>query len=67
MREAKVPRDVRSENPVKLRQVREKDWSQQVEHMQVQNWTGPGIKSIKRPYQHATPVANVIWKPLMSR
>ena len=25
----------------------EKDWSQQVEYMQVQNWTGPGIRRSK--------------------
>ena len=27
----------------------EKDWSQQVEHMQVQNGTGPGVWRSKRP------------------
>ena len=26
-----------------------KDWSQQVEHMQVQNGTGPGLWRSKRP------------------
>ena len=30
-------------------QVREKDWSQQVEHMQVPNGTGPGVRRSKRP------------------
>ena len=33
----------------KLRQVWEKDWSQQVEHMQVPNGTGPGARKSKRP------------------
>ena len=45
----KVPRDVRSESSEKL-QVREKDWSQQVEHiMQTPNGTGPGVRRSKRP------------------
>ena len=30
-------------SPEKWRQVREKDWSQQVEHMQGPNGTGPGV------------------------
>ena len=33
----------------KLRQVREKDCYQQVEHMQVPNGTGPGVRRSKRP------------------
>ena len=28
----------------KIRQIREKDWSQEVEHMQVPNGTGPGVR-----------------------
>ena len=28
---------------------RKKDWSQQVEHMQVLNWTGPGLRRSKHP------------------
>ena len=35
-------------SPEKI-QVREKDWSQQVEHMQVPNGTGPGVRRSKRP------------------
>ena len=34
--------------PEKYRQVREKNWSQQVEHMRVP-WTGPGVRRRKRP------------------
>ena len=30
-------------------QVRQKDWSQQVVHMQVPNGTGPGVRRSKRP------------------
>ena len=36
-------------SPEKERQVREKDWYQQVEHMQVPNGTGPGVRGSKRP------------------
>ena len=36
-------------SPEKLRQVREKDWSQQVEYMQVTNGAGPGVRRSKRP------------------
>ena len=35
-------------SPVKM-QVREKDWSQQLEHMQVPNWTVPCVRTSKRP------------------
>ena len=35
-------------SPEKI-QVREKDWSKQVEHVQVQNGTGPGVQRSKRP------------------
>ena len=35
-------------SPEKI-QGREKDWSQQVEHMQVQNGTGPGVRRSKCP------------------
>ena len=36
-------------SPEKIRQIREKDWFQQVEHMQVPNGTGPGVRRSKRP------------------
>ena len=36
-------------SPEKLRQVREKDWSQQLEHMEVPNGTEPGVRRSKRP------------------
>ena len=36
-------------SPEKIRQVRGKDWSQHVEHMQVLNWTGQGVWRSKRP------------------
>ena len=48
-------------------QVREKDWSQNVEHMQVPNGTGPGVRRSKHPLSAVTPVVNVLWKPLISR
>ena len=32
----------------KIRQVREKDWSRQVEHMQVLNGTGQGVQRINQ-------------------
>ena len=44
---------------------KEKDWSQQVEHMHVPNRTGPDVRRSIRPGRHATPVANVLWKPLI--
>ena len=44
-----VTRDVRSEQSGKIRQVWERDWSQQVEYMQVPNGTGPGIRRSTRP------------------
>ena len=53
-------------SPEKLRQVLKKEWSQQVEHMQVPNGTGQGVRVVSVPCQHATPVANVLWKPLIS-
>ena len=45
----KVQRDVRSEKSRKKIQVREKNWSQQVENMQVPDGTGPGVRNSKRP------------------
>ena len=35
-------------SPEKNIQVREKDWSQQVEHMHVPHGTGPGVRRSKR-------------------
>ena len=35
-------------SPEKI-QVRKKDWSQQVEHMQVPNGKGPGVRRSKHP------------------
>ena len=35
-------------SPIKSRQVWDKDWYQQVEHMQVPNWTGLGVRG-ERP------------------
>ena len=35
-------------SPEKKRQVKEKDWSQEVEHMQVPNGTGPCVRRRKR-------------------
>ena len=35
--------------PEKSWQVSENGWSQQIEHMQVPNGTGPGVRRIKRP------------------
>ena len=45
----------------------EKDWSQQVEHMLVQKGRDQVSGGVSVPYRHATPVANVLWKPLKIR
>ena len=54
-------------SPEKLRQVREKDLPQQVDHMQVPNGTGPGVWKSKRHLSACYTVENVLWKPLISR
>ena len=45
----------------------EKDWSQQVEHMQVPKGRDQVSGGVSVPCRHATPVANVLWKPLKIR
>ena len=42
----------------------EKDWSQQVEHMQVPKGRDQVSGGVSVPCRHAKPVANVLWKPL---
>ena len=51
----------------KIRQFREKDWSQRAEHIQDPNGTGPGVGRSKRPLSAYYTNANVQWKPLISR
>ena len=56
----KVPMDVRSALSGKNNDTfGKKEWSQQVENMQVQNGT---VLAVIFPCQHATSVANVLWK-----
>ena len=38
-------------------------WSQQVEQMQVQKETGPGVRRSKRPLLASRTRCNVLWKP----
>ena len=47
-------------SPEKLRQVRKKDWSQQIEHMQVPKGRDQVSGGVMVPKRHATPVANVL-------
>ena len=54
-------------SPEKQRQVRKKHWSQQVEHMQVPKGRDQVSGGVSVPCRHATPVANVLWKPLKIR
>ena len=54
-------------SPEKKIQVLEKDWSQQVEHMQSQMGRDQVSGGVSVPCQHAILVANVLWKPLISR
>ena len=44
-----------------------KDWPQQVEHMQVPKGRDQLSLGVSAPCLHATPVANVPWKPLKIR
>ena len=44
-----------------------KDWSQQVEHMQVAKGRDQVSGDVSVPCRYATPVANVLWKPLKIR
>ena len=44
----------------------EKDWSQQVEHMQVPKGRDQVSGGVSVPCRHATPVADVQWKPIFS-
>ena len=43
------------------------DWSQHVEHMQVPKGRDQVSGGVSVPCQHATPVADVLWKPLKFR
>ena len=45
----------------------EKDWSKQVEHMQVPKGRDQVSGGVSVPCRHATPVANVLWKLLKIR
>ena len=49
------------------RQVRKKDWSQQVKHMQIQKGRDQVSGGVSIRCRHATPVANFLWKPLKIR
>ena len=60
----KVPRDIRRAYSGKITTSSEKDWSQQVEHMQVPKRRDQVSGGVSVPCRHATPVANVLWKPL---
>ena len=44
-----------------------KGWSQQVEHMQVPKGLDQLSGGVSIHCRHATPVANVLWKPLKIR
>ena len=44
-----------------------KDWSQQIEHMQVSNGRDQVSGGGRVPCRHATPVANILWKPVKIR
>ena len=63
----KVPRDIRRAWSGKITTSSEKDWSQKVEHMQVPKGRDQVSEGVSVPCRHATPVANVLWKPLKIR
>ena len=62
----KVLRDFRRAKSGKITTSSEKDWSQQVEHMQVRRGRDQVSGGVSVPCQHATPVADVPWKPIFS-
>ena len=47
--------------------VRKRDWSQQEEHIQVPKGPDQVSGGVSVPCRHATPVVNVLWKPLKIR
>ena len=63
----KVPSDVWKATSVKSRQTWEKYWSQQEEHVQVPNGTGPGAGGVHSPLLACNTwilLANTLWKTL---
>ena len=62
----KVPRDIRRAQSDKITTSSEKDWSQQVEHMQVPTGRDQVSGGVSVPCWHATPVADALWKPVSS-
>ena len=57
-----VPRDVRNSKGPKTLQVQKRMVST-LEQMQVQNWTGPGVRRRKRPLLASRTSYNILWKP----
>ena len=62
----KVPRDDRSASSGKITSL-QKDWSQQVQHMQIQNRTGHVSGGDCFPSRQVIFVANGVLKPLQIR
>ena len=58
----KVPREFEVHSPEK-----NEDWSQQVEHIQVPNGTGPGVRRSKRPLSVCHTRRKCSIKPLINR
>ena len=56
-----------SKSIVHKNEARKKDWSQQEEHMQVPKGRDQVSGGVSVPCRHATPVANILWKPLKIR
>ena len=60
----KVPRDIRRAQSGKITTSSIKDWSQQVEQMQVPKGRDQVSGGVSVPCWHATPVAYILLKPL---